>query len=274
MTLPWRYKSHQASEKILPRDPKFGYVGCRFSAGWAATAWATLGESAQSQTGRFKSRWSRRKDLERAWDAAGRGREGYNQGHVLRAHAAMFPGLPDPILAATRDFSDDLWAHLGQKPTGPREGDFVISIALDLSVLPASDPLRKHTGPVGHQVVLAYRNKANDAAYVLDGMAPYSSGDRGYWAPRRSIAKAARAIEEGLVIFELYPVGGWTRERLGDDVLQRRIQRLRAEMAALEDGYKGEIEELERAAEEARDALGDERATVIDEAIVALQQLR
>lgn len=276
-----RFKPQQASEKILARDPNHGYVGCRFSADWAATAGATVGESVLSQTARLKSRWARKQDLERAWDAVGRGRLGYNQSHVPTIHRAMFPGLPQPTPVVTEQFSEDLWSHLGQKPDGPNRGDHYISVALDLSVLPAGDPLRQHTGPVTHQVVLAYRNKANDGAYVLDGMAPYSGGDKGYWASRKSIAKAAKAIEEGLIVCELYPVAGWTAEALKAspnlaevDRLRAKMQGLRASMQAMEDGYEGQLTEVREALQVAEDALASERDDAIDEAIAALQQLK
>ena len=287
---PTKFKASQASERILPKDPKYGYVGCRFSADWGGTGMATLGESTLRPDGRLKGRDWRRSELMDAWEAAGKGRSGYNQGHVPEIHEAMFPGLPQPIRAVTRDFSDDLWAHLG---TAPSYGDHAISVALELSVLAGSSPLRRHTGPVAHQVTLTQRRGSE--AKVLDGMAPYNEKNTGYWAPRSDIAKAAKAIEEGLVVFELYPIGGWTQERLMkrrknqqlaalenkyDDCMnivvakQARIHSLQAQFSAKEDFFDAEMLRLQGELDEALDATSVVRADVIDEAIQALESIK
>jgi len=276
MTKTERYSPHQASEKLIKP-----YTLCRASADWAASGGATMGETAQGRNGRFKVKATRRADLERAKQAAGPDRSSYNQSHVDIMHQAMFPGLPNPTHVVTRDFGEDLWRHLGQGPTGPVEGDFVISVALDLSVLGSSSPLRRWTGPVAHQVALWKRNNDNDQAYVLDGMAPYSTGDPGYWAPRSDLAKAAKAIEEGLVICELYPVAGWTAERLkakekNKTIAKRdaRIVELRSTLSSVQDESEARITELETdlAACEALDKAT--REEVLDESIQALEALK
>ena len=276
MTKSNKYSPHQASEKLVTP-----YTLCRASADWAGTGAATLGESAQAPNGRFMSKMGRRADLLRAKKAGGWDRTGYGQRHVPQMHAAMFPDLPQPTIVVTRDFSDDLWRHLGQKPDGPKRGDYAISVALDLSVLSPSSPLRRYTGPVNHQVCLWVRNASNDKVYVLDGMAPYSQGDKGYWAPRSDIVKAAKAIEEGLVLCELYPVGGWTAERLKTKELRQDFARvkavnadLRARVQSVQDECEVTVTDLQKdlAACEAQET--SSREEILDEGIQALEALK
>jgi hypothetical protein len=286
MTDPSRLIPFQASER-LHRDPKWGFTLCRGSSEWAGTGIASLNESVLNENGRYRGKEGRRRDLGKAWSAAGRGRPSYNQGHVLKMHHAMFPGMPDPILVATRDF-DNLWGLLGKE-----FGDFAISIALDLSALPASDALRQNTGPVGHQVVL-YRKRVKNGkgqARVLDPMAPYSDTDVGYWAKRSSISKAAKAIEGGLVICELYPVGAWTsfrniRRAKNAEIKElefkvasnnAKVTALRERLTVAEVAAEGYVEDTlvwgqER--EELQIEIERGRGPILDEVIASINELR
>ena len=287
MTTPKRLVPHQASEKLL-RDPKYGYTLCRASAIWACCCFATLNESAVAANGRVKGRNGRKRDLAKAWDAAGRGRPGYGQRHVVAMQKSMFPHLPPPILGVTRDFSDDLWDHIG-----PNLGDFAVSLSIELSALPASDALRRHTGPVAHQVALYRKRKVKSGgqARVLDGMIPYSEKNVGYWAKRSSLAKAAKAIEEGLIIFELYPVGMWTEARLETARKSKRIRDLRGEIeqnkqkvdrlterltvaGASVEAAQDLLKEMEEERDEALARLAEGRSGIIDEVVQVVEQLR
>jgi len=123
---------------------------------------------------------------------------------------------------------------------------------------------------------------------VLDGMTPYSESDTGYWCPRRDIAKAAKAIEEGLVVFEIYPVEGWTQENLarkaknqviaGDqetiDRLRERVATLRAAAVAREDEFDETTLELQGELDEALEAASVNREDVLNEGIQALEVLK
>ena len=295
MTQSQKLKLYLASEKLVRP-----YTLCRASADFAATMGASLNEYGVGRNGRPMSKMARRAALLRAKKAGGEDRSGYGQRHVKQMHQAMFPGAPNPIEVVTRDFADDLWQHLGRnsddsKLDGPRRGDFVISVALDLSAVPSTSPLRRWTNPVFHQVSLWVRSKDNSSAYVLDGMAPYSDGMNGYWAPRSHIAKAAKAIEEGYVICELYPVGEWTAERqmakkknatineyaVANETQRETIVRLQARKAelagqlqSLQDSSSEQIDDLQAELEACEAAGSLNREEVLDEVIQAVEALK
>lgn len=302
MTQSQKLRLYLASEKLVKP-----YTLCRASADFAATMGASLNEYGVSRVGRPMTKMARRAALLRAKKAGGEDRSGYGQRHVKAMHQAMFPGAPNPIEVVTQEFGEDLWQHLGRnsddpKQDGPRRGDFVISISLDLSAVPATSSLRRWTNPVFHQVALWVRSKDNSSAYVLDGMAPYSDGMNGYWAPRAHIAKAAKAIEEGYVIAELYPVGEWTAERQmarkkntaiaslettlqayaqANDRQKQTIEQLRirrdelvSELASLQDSTQEQLDELQAELEACEAAGSLNREEVLDEAIQALEALK
>ena len=290
-----KLKLHLASEKLVTP-----YTLCRASADFAATMGASTNEAGIGTNGRPLTKMARRAMLLRAKKAGGEDRSGYGQRHVKAMHQAMFPGMPNPIEVVTRDFAEELWQHLGRNSDnkaedGPRRGDFVISVSLDLSAVPATSPLRRWTNPVFHQVALWVRSKDNSSAYVLDGMAPYTDGMNGYWAPRAHIAKAAKAIEEGYVICELYPVGEWTyarqiaRQKNGtinrlnamieenlETIARLRTKRdtLAAQLQSLQDSSSEQIDDLQ-AELEACEAEGSlNREDVLDEVIQAVTALK
>ena len=279
---------YQASEKLVTP-----YTLCRASADFAATMGASLNELGIGANGRPLTKMARRARLLKAKRAAGADRSGYKQTDVVNMHQAMFPGSPNPILVATDQFADDLWQHLGQnsrnkQQDGPRAGDFVISLSVDLSAVPASSPLRRWCGPVNHQIALWVRNPDNDAAFVLDGMSPYTSGNNGYWAPRAHIARGAKAIEEGLIICELYPVGAWTEAQLATAEKQVTIRELRktqarlieqkrelaSKLAALQDSSSEQIDDLQSELEACESAASSTREDVLNEGIQALEALK
>lgn len=207
----------------MPGPP---FRGCRISTDFYCTAFATLGESTIAAVGGEMNRAAIKSLLNRGWAAFKRAGDENgipDQGDIDDIHGAMFPDLPMPRLA-TLDF-DDAWAAVG---------DSVLGIALRLSVLEPSDPLRQFTS-ADHQLCLF--DRANDQGAVVDPMGPIGGdGKSRYWAKKSSIRKAALAIGNGRVVCELYPMGGWTAETLGTRRLraasavdEETIRRLRRE---------------------------------------------
>jgi hypothetical protein len=129
----------------------------------------------------------------------------------------MFPDLPQPILVQTRDFSE-VWDLIGE---------YAVSIALRLTAVPAGSPMRKWTS-ADHQMVF-YRTRNGDEARGMDPMHPHSLSYTGTWMPRAHIVGAAKAIEGGLIICELYKAGAWTAEALVRRRKNVRIALLEAE---------------------------------------------
>jgi len=271
--VPISYSPYFVSERVLGTVPGCGFTFCRGASDWNATGFATLGESAIADDGHPKSTTERKRDLQRGINGTGAPtRCSFNTSHVAGYHGAMFPDLPMPIKVVTEDFGDDLWSHLG---SGPSIGDYVISIALDLSVLPGVSPLRQYTGPVGHQVVLWKRRSG--AAKVLDPMRPQSGSYTGDWVSRSQIVKAAKAIEEGLVIAELYPIGQWTREAMLRRKKNGRISDLEDRVGIVQaqrDAFEAQLAEAQGEVEDAQSALATVRQDVLGEGQQALEALK
>lgn len=247
-----KYRPNHYSELLLGRDPSCDcYLGCRIGTDAIATDIATYGESTRNEQGRTIGKVGRQKLLRTGWQAFESVPDNNgipDQGDVTRIHRAMFPNLPSPTLVTTEDFGG-LWDH---------HGEYAISWALRLSAVPASSVLRKYVGGVDHQMVTYRDEKARTR--VMCPMKPHSLTYRGHVDEdlRKEIRTAAKAIEDGLIIAELYPVGAWTqaarvRKRKNDEIadLQEKI------------GQKNDrIDELEREAQQAQtkgwdDALDD-----------------
>lgn len=235
------------------------YKGCGISTDWHGTAFATLGESTVDPTGKRKGKDKMARDLKRGWRAF-KAEPDFNgipdTGDLIRIHDGMFPGLPDPIKFWTRDWSevmDQLETH-------------VVSIAVRLSALPLDQKVDPYTR-ADHQVLMAKRHA--DKARTYGPMRPHSMSYRGHMAPLSEIRQAARAIENGLILTWLYPIGGWTQERLTarrlntrhDKVVERKDERITELTRALE---LCEATEPEECVETVREAVKQERGRTID----------
>ena len=84
-----------------------------------------------------------------------------DQADVKRIQRAMYPSLPLPLINQVD--VDRVWDWL--------TSGTAVSIALDLSAVPATDALRRYTNPVGHQVVLyAPRTASTRQVRCIDPM--------------------------------------------------------------------------------------------------------
>ena len=192
------------------------YRGCGISTDWHGTAFATLGETTVDRTGKRKDRRALTRDLKRGWKAF-RAEPDSNgipdTGDLVRIHAAMFPKTPDPIQFWTRDWSEVM----------DQFEDHVISIAVRLSALPQDQRVDPYTR-ADHQVLLARRD--GDRARVYGPMRPHSMSYRGHMAPLSEVRESAKAIEDGLILTWLYPIGGWTKQRLTARKLRTRYEKM------------------------------------------------
>ncbi len=200
------YRSPLNTERNLSRPP---WLGCGVSSDWHGTAIATFGESTRLATGRPKGKAAMTRDLKRGWRAF-KSKPDDNgipdQGDLTRIHRGMFSGLADPTLFNTRDW-DGVLKRL--------DLNYAVSIALRLTVLPTWSTLRKYTS-ADHQVVIYGKRTRNGVTklYIIDPMRAHSKAYSGVWVPASHVRKAAKAIENGLIITSLYPAGGWTREAI------------------------------------------------------------
>ena len=255
------YSPNYASEKLLPGPP---YMGCRVSADWAATDIATHGESSRRDDGRLKLKRARTQDLRKGWRAFATqtpaDSNGWpDAGDVRRIHAG-WTDLPMPLFVETHDFQD-VWEAIGE---------YAVSIALRLRAVPANSPLRKYTS-ADHQMV-AYRKRNGNEARVMDPMHPHSLTYQGVWVPRAHLATGARAIEDGLIVAELYPAGEWTREALMRKRKNARIARIEDAAAATEASLRARIAALEAAGPPTDDQLANAHAGGRESAFVQVLQ--
>lgn len=230
-----------SSERLLAgfaNQPPFLF--CGGSSDTIATALATDNE-ALAPDGWPMDRAERTELLKRGWRAFTRVADSNgipDRDDMIRIHRAMFPSLPDPIPVATRDrkqVRDDL------------DAGNALSIALRLSALPAASKWRQYTS-ADHQAVIWDRDNAT--VRRMDPMHAHSNTYRGERLVLDQGLDAAEAIEDGLILYWLYPIGGWTRERLRTQELRqdkralvlevaakdKRIARLKAELEACQDG--------------------------------------
>ena len=228
-----RYKPNFASERLLPGPP---YKGCGISSDWIATDIATFGESSRLPTGRTKLKKARTADLRRGWRAfkAKPDSNGIPDTNDLeRIHAGMFPDLPQPSQLFTRDMREVIEAL---------DDGYALSIALRLSALPPSSDLRRYTA-ADHQVVL-YGRKGGTTTRV-DPMHRHSLSYTGDPVSLAEVEKAAKAIENGLILAWRYPIGGWTAEALMRKRKNRRIGVIEDQAARTETRLRQRIRELE-----------------------------
>jgi hypothetical protein len=231
------YRPPFPSEKLLQPPP---YRGCGLTSDWICYALATLGETTRKANGREKGQAAMRADLQTGWDAfeARPDDNGWiDQGDMPRIRDAMHPGLPHPALMNTTDTS--------RIATELKSGH-AISIALKLSVLPASSPLRKYTS-ADHQVPLYGFKHVNGKGYTKrpDPMHPVSNAYTGEWVPLADVRKAAMGF--GKVYSWVFPIGGWTAAALVTAAKDKRIDALVARKAALQARIVtlvGEVEQL------------------------------
>ena len=230
-----------ASEKLLAGfmgQPPF--LGCGVSTYWDCAALATDNESAMTR-GRPKGKAQRTADLKRGMRAFARVADSNNipdRDDAARIMKAMFPDLPLPGSVNTRNEA---------QVREMLDDGFAISIALRLTALPASSPLREYTS-ADHQVTI--HGRKGDRVRRIDPMHDYSLARYiGEMVPLDQVWKAAKAIGGGAILGWAYPIGGWTREKLAEPDLRRALKVSRDETdKALKDkrDLKDEVAALER----------------------------
>jgi hypothetical protein len=207
------------SERLLDGPP---FKGCRVATLANGYALATSNESVLLPTARYKSRAGRTADLRRGWRAFESKFDSNgipDRDDIPRICEAMFPELSKPELASGQfSFADALSAGLA------------ISVALKLSVLPASSELRAYTS-ADHQVLLYGLSQDGRQTRRLDPMHGHSDAYLGEWVPLEDVRQAARPF--GFLV-ELFPIGGWTQAKLATARLENVRDRLRKERNALE----------------------------------------
>lgn len=221
------------SERELPRNNAGVWNSCRIVSVLTATSLATHNQCILRGNDRHMGPAGRialcMKGL-RGADGNWRADSGFNQGDIDEIHAAMFPGLPMPTLVGTTDWQG-LIDHL---PTliesGPNKGKYTdgqfISISARLSALPLSDDARKWTS-ADHQFVLRAKRGTGAAMQLkrVDPMRPKRQNYQGDWVDASSVRKAAKAINGGVIIAELY--GDWTAKTLDTARLRTKLRNSR-----------------------------------------------
>lgn len=232
MTSAQLYIPAFASEKLLTPP----YKGCGISADWTGTALATLGESTLQPNGRVKNKGQRKADLQRGWNAFTRVADSNgipDTDDAIRIHSGMFPKLPNP---------DQLWTRNWDDVIDQLDDDMAISIALRLSALPSDSPLRRYTS-ADHQITMWKRK--GDTVKRPDPMHNHSNTYGGERVPLKDIRIAAKAIEKGLILTWLFPIGEWTAEALMR-AKKNRIMKLREDAAKdTQKRLRARIKELE-----------------------------
>jgi hypothetical protein len=246
------YACRFASERLLAGiggQPPF--KGCGISTDWHGTDMATLGESSMMSSGRIKPAAARKDDLARGWRAfrAAPDTNGIpDTSDLVRIHRGMFKGLPDPDAFHTRDF-DDVVSRL--------DGGDAVSIALRLSALGASNTVDETTAD--HQVLMFRRR--GDRVTVMGPMRAQRESYHGHLAKLSEIRTASKAIEGGLVLTWLYPIGGWTQAALQTEALRDRLRDEREKVVSMSSKVEGQTERIERlqaALEACRDGQGND----------------
>lgn len=272
------------SEREAPRTVHGTWNGCRVVACYVGTCLATDNEAILDNKDRHRGPEARvdliLKGL-RGADGNWRVDTGFNQGDVDEMQRAMFPRLPLPQFVATDDW-DNLVDHLPTEITsGPDRGKYTdghaISISLELGVLPAGDAARKHTA-ADHQVVLRARRKRGGEWWFkdIDGMHPKSPNYQGHWVKASSVRRAALAILDGIIVAELYPVGGWKQAALQTATIRKDLREARGSIASLTDRLEDRNRSVRDLTEEVRilkERL-DGRDDCTDEIAAAIAELR
>jgi hypothetical protein len=222
-----RYQPLFPSEQLLrgfANQPPF--KGCGIATDLIVSAWGTLGECQIRPNGRPFGNADFTNQLKVGWRAFTRVADSNgipDTGDAQRIHRSMFPGLPDLIPLVSRDF-DEVEEAL--------KADYAISIAVRLSALPVSSPLRKYTS-ADHQIPLVGLERGKSRRQ--DPMHPPGLRYAGEMVPLSDVRVAAKAIENGLVLAWKVPIGGWTQERLAVRGIRDELREAREDVAGLTD---------------------------------------
>ena len=144
-----------------------------------------------------------------------------DQDDAIRIHKAMFPGLPEPRPIATQDRAL-VRNHLEQGGA--------LSMAFRLSALPVRSRWRQYTS-ADHQATIW--DLDHGRVTRQDPMHPHSNTYRGEKLSLDEGLDAAEAIENGTILYWLYPIGGWTQQRLRTTEFREEIADLKIKVVNL-----------------------------------------
>jgi hypothetical protein len=250
---PGRYVPLFPSETLLRGfDGQPPFLGCGIATDLVVSAWGTLGECQIQPNGRPFDTADFTNQLKVGWRAFERVRDTNgipDRDDAQRIHRAMLPGIPDLIPLVSRDFDEVVEAL---------RSDHAISIACRLSALPAGAEAARYTR-ADHQMPLV--GIANGRTTVQDPMHPPSLRWPGHKVPLTQIEKAAKAIENGLVLAWKVPIGGWTQAALQTEGIRDRLRDERDRVAIASAKVEGQTERIARlqaALEACRDGQGND----------------
>lgn len=222
---------------------------CRIGTHANLMAISTCNESVTNAQGRPLGKAARKAIVKKGRAATGQpDRAGFNQGHLPEYHRAMYPGLPMPTLVETTDFPN-LVAHADEAHLGKGH---VIAIAVDLR---AHAALRRFVSGAGHEIGIVARKTAKGRVMkvagqrqmrIVDPAHAASDTYTGHWVPQVAVRKGAEMILGGIIVAELYPVRGWTREALLRSRKNTEIKALTSTIAPIRqarDRFKRERDE-------------------------------
>ena len=213
------FRPNLYSEWLLPQRP---LIGCGISTICHANDMGSLGEFTVMPNGQLKGTRQRLKDLMTGYRAFKRVPDSNgipDTDDYLRIHQAI-SDYPLPERMWTRSW-DDVMDQLKAR-------DVAVSIAVRLSVLGSRNTIDQTTAD--HQVLL-WGIEPNGQTNAMGPMRAVSRtrGYHGHKALLSEVRKAARAIEGGLILTWLSPIGEWTEKALALEKQQDRIAALRKE---------------------------------------------
>jgi len=221
-----RYRPNDYSERllaVLPSQPP--YLGCGISTILHGIDMSTLGEFSTTPAGRLKNKRQRTADMVRGWRTFKRVPDSNgipDTDDYERIHRAVAPSLPLP---------DKLWTRNRSDVIDQLKAGMAVSIAVRLRIFGATNPIDFTTAD--HQVLI-WGTPVDGEVNVMGPMRPYSTTYHGHRAPLHLVFRAAEAINGGLILTWLTPIGGWTQASLGADKLADRIATLRSDRNAAE----------------------------------------
>lgn len=235
---PARYRPPFASERLLPKTIH-GFNGCRVAATWMAVAIATLGESTLNKNGTPKGTPQKRADLTRMRAATGEpNRPGFNTSHTR----FFVEALDAPVPELFRGSFAELWA----------DKSVAYTIAGNPSTLKGASKLealaaKRSWSGADHELLLTHVRDEDDGL-IFDPMVPQSGSYKGDRIPKHEIRQfmlSDALVQGGVLLAEVYPVGGWTAAEVARRRCARRLEAQEADLREVIKKLRVTIKELQ-----------------------------